>query len=162
MESFAARIRQRRKLRTWKNFHPQKYFPFHLIFHSLNIEMEKLVEYSATWPTKNSPRAVQSASQFRSHHVHPAKGTRNPSFIFVQGKTVDFLACYFIGKFLCHSDWSGEWTEVQLPGVLVQDLIFDCKLVSNTRQKLPTKAAEPQVWRWNEWMWCLSVDSVLP
>lgn len=81
----------------------KKYFPFHLIFHSLNIEMEKLVEWNETWPEEFSYRRwekqFQSTSQFRSASRTSRKGifSETPSYISsIAWRTVDFFCLLYL------------------------------------------------------------------
>lgn len=77
-----------------------KYFPFHLIFHSLNIEMEKLVEWNETWP-KNFQLCqwkvpINISISIPSRTIDKNRILR--VWIPLRKKLLIFGACYFIGN----------------------------------------------------------------
>lgn len=41
----------------------KKYFPFHLTFHSLNVEMENLLNVNGTWPRQNEKNFVEDGKK---------------------------------------------------------------------------------------------------
>lgn len=90
----------------------EKYFPFHLIFHSLNTEILKwknlLNETKRDRENFLCQKGEESSFTSNQHlnfdHVTYIS-EKEFSESWVLRETVDFCACYFIGNFLSRSNW---------------------------------------------------------